>query len=69
MLAADLSWDRYRRGLEGILTTLEASRRAFEAESRLLSLRRERLLNRVDLHLALGDEALADERKNKEESK
>ncbi|MBG28669.1 MAG: hypothetical protein CMI31_01535 [Opitutae bacterium] len=68
-LAADLSWDRYQRGLEGILTTLEASRRAFEAESRLLSLRRERLLNRVDLHLALGDEALAKERKNKEEPK
>ena len=56
--AADLSWDRYQRGLEGIFTTLESSRRAFEAESRLLSLRRERLLNRIDLHLALGDEAL-----------
>ena len=56
--AADLSWDRYQRGLEGIFTTLESSRRAFEAESRLLSLRRDRLLNRIDLHLALGDEAL-----------
>ncbi len=56
--AADLSWDRYQRGLEGIFTTLESSRRAFEAESRLLSLRRVRFLNRLDLHLALGDEAL-----------
>ena len=56
--AADLSWDRYQRGLEGIFTTLESSRRAFEAESRLLSLRRDRLLNRIDLHLALGNEAL-----------
>tara|TARA_B100000959_G_scaffold275468_1_gene328894 strand:+ start:102 stop:1349 length:1248 start_codon:yes stop_codon:yes gene_type:complete len=56
--AADLSWHRYQRGLEGIFATLESRRRAFEAESRLLSLRRERLLNRIDLHLALGDEAL-----------
>ena len=63
--AADLSWDRYQRGLEGIFTTLESSRRAFEAESRLLSLRRDRLLNRIDLHLALGDEALP-KRKAKE---
>jgi outer membrane protein, multidrug efflux system len=60
LTAADLSWERYRRGLEGIFTTLESRRRAFEAESRLLSLRRERLLNRIDLHLALGDEALPD---------
>jgi outer membrane protein TolC len=58
LTAADLSWERYQRGLEGIFATLESRRRAFEAESRLLSLRRERLLNRIDLHLALGDEAL-----------
>jgi outer membrane protein, multidrug efflux system len=58
LTAADLSWKRYQRGLEGIFATLESRRRAFEAESRLLSLRRERLLNRIDLHLALGDEAL-----------
>ncbi|MFP6886695.1 MAG: TolC family protein [Opitutales bacterium] len=56
--SADLSWERYQRGLEGIFATLESRRRSFEAESRLLSLRRERLLNRIDLHLALGDEAL-----------
>ena len=60
LTAADLSWERYQRGLEGIFATLESRRRAFEAESRLLSLRRERLLNRIDLHLALGDEALPD---------
>ncbi len=58
LTAADLSWARYQRGLEGIFSTLESRRRAFEAESRLLSLKRERILNRIDLHLALGDEAL-----------
>lgn len=60
LTAADLSWERYQRGLAGIFATLESRRRAFEAESRLLSLRRERLLNRIDLHLALGDKALPD---------
>ena len=60
--AAELSWNRYQRGLEGIFTTLESSRRAFEAKSRLLSLQRDRLLNRIDLHLALGDEALPNEK-------
>lgn len=57
-IAAGLSWDRYQRGLEGIFATLESQRRAFEAESLLLTVQRERLLNRIDLHLALADEAL-----------
>ena len=67
--AANLSWDRYQRGLEGIFTTLESSRRSFEAESRLLSLRRDRLLNRIDLHLALGDEALPKKKAQEKETK
>jgi NodT family efflux transporter outer membrane factor (OMF) lipoprotein len=58
--AADLSWDRYQRGLEGIFATLESRQRAFEAESRLTALKRERLLNRIDLHIALGDQAISD---------
>ena len=58
--AADLSWDRYQRGLEGIFATLESRQRAFEAESRLIALKRERLLNRIDLHIALGDQAISD---------
>ena len=58
--AADLSWDRYQRGLEGIFATLESRQRAFEAESRLIALKRERLLNRIDLHVALGDQAISD---------
>ena len=58
--AADLSWDRYQRGLEGIFATLESRQRAFEAESRLIALKRERLLNRIALHIALGDQAISD---------
>ncbi len=57
--AADLTWDRYQRGVEGIFNTLEAQRRSFEAESRLLALKKERLHNRIDLYLALGMKALS----------
>ncbi len=49
-----LAEDRYRQGLNDIITLLEAQRRAFVAESGLLTTRRQRLENRVDLYLALG---------------
>lgn len=56
--AADSSWERYRGGVLGIFDTLESQRHAYESESRLLSLRRERIFNRIDLFLALGYPAL-----------
>jgi len=59
--AADLSWDRYQRGVEGIFNTLETRRRAFEAESRFLLIKKERILNRINLYLAIGMEAIAPE--------
>ncbi|MHC4251172.1 MAG: efflux transporter outer membrane subunit [Planctomycetota bacterium] len=49
-----LAADRYRVGLQDILTVLETQRRELDARSRLLAARRARLDNRVDLHLALG---------------
>ena len=52
--AERLANQRYRNGLESYVTVLEAQRRTFEAESALLSGRRQRLDNRVDLYLALG---------------
>jgi len=52
--AADLALARYRQGLTDIVTLLEAQRRAFNAESTRLRTARERLANRVALHLALG---------------
>lgn len=56
--AANTSWDRYQSGVQGIFDTLESQRRAFDAESRLLSTRRERIFNRINLFLALGLPAL-----------
>lgn len=59
--SARLSRDAYQRSLEefsggtgDVLTVLSAQQRTFAAESQLLSVRRMRLDNRVDLYLALG---------------
>ncbi len=52
--AATLSEERYRSGLESFITVSESQRSALEAESRLLTVLRLQLDQRVDLHLALG---------------
>jgi NodT family efflux transporter outer membrane factor (OMF) lipoprotein len=49
-----LADDRYQSGLEDYITVLESQRRALESQSALLTVRRLRLENRVDLYLALG---------------
>ncbi|NOG45993.1 MAG: efflux transporter outer membrane subunit [Calditrichaeota bacterium] len=55
--AKELSEDRYYKGLVDIITFLDASRQANNAESQLLTIRRLRLENRVDFYVALGGEA------------
>ncbi|MEM7582033.1 MAG: efflux transporter outer membrane subunit [Acidobacteriota bacterium] len=52
--ASRLAEDRYLAGVGDYLTILESQRQAFSNESRLLTVRNQRLSNRVDLHLALG---------------
>ena len=52
--ARTIAEERYARGLSNLITLLESQRRAFDAESRLLSVRRQRLDARVDLYLSLG---------------
>lgn len=52
--AQRLAEDRYRSGLSDIITVLQSQRTAIDSESTLLTVRRARLDNRVDLHLALG---------------
>jgi NodT family efflux transporter outer membrane factor (OMF) lipoprotein len=59
--AAETSWERYQGGILTIFETLDSQRRAFDAESRLLSTRRERIFNRINLFLALGTPALPTE--------
>jgi multidrug efflux system outer membrane protein len=52
--AQQLAEQRYRSGLADIITVLDAQRTAIDSESQWLAVRRARLDNRVDLHLALG---------------
>ena len=52
--AETLALDRYLRGLEDYITVLEAQRRTALARSNLISVRAQRIENRVDLILALG---------------
>ncbi len=52
--ARRLAEERYLSGLADLITLLESQRRAYDAESRLLTVRRLRLDARIDLHLALG---------------
>ncbi len=52
--SVNLAQDRYRRGLDGLLVTLESQRRLFNAESQLLSTQRARRSARVNLIQALG---------------
>ena len=57
--ARDLAQRRYESGLGGYLEVLEAQREETRARIGLLSVRRQRLDARVDLHLALGGGAAA----------
>lgn len=54
LAARSLAEDRYARGLSDLIALLESQRRAFDAQSRLFAIRRQRLDTRIDLHLALG---------------
>jgi NodT family efflux transporter outer membrane factor (OMF) lipoprotein len=52
--SVEVAQDRYRRGLDSLLVTLESQRRLFNAESQLLTTQRERRAARVNLIQALG---------------
>jgi outer membrane protein TolC len=52
--ALELAQDRYDRGLTDFLTVADSQRAAFTARSGLITARRERLDNRIDLYLSLG---------------
>ncbi|MDP6039842.1 MAG: efflux transporter outer membrane subunit [Candidatus Latescibacteria bacterium] len=52
--ARRLAEDRYNRGLTDLITMLQTRSTAYITESQLLSVLRQRLNARIDLHLALG---------------
>ena len=52
--ASEEALSDYRGGVGDLLTVLTTQNRHLQVQSRFLTARRERLDNRVDLHLALG---------------
>jgi len=54
LAAEELSFEQYQRGLITYTTVLEAGRRAVDAQSSVVQLKRQRLRNRIKLFLALG---------------
>jgi outer membrane protein, multidrug efflux system len=52
--ALNLAQKQYEGGLTAFVTVLESQRRSLDSESSLLTIRRQKLDARVDLHLALG---------------
>ena len=65
--ALNLAQKQYEGGLTAFVTVLESQRRSLESESSLLTVRRQRLDARVDLHLALGGGLEDRELANKDE--
>ena len=54
LAARDLAETQYASGISDYLNVLDAQRSAYQNESQLLSVRRERLNAWIDLQLALG---------------
>lgn len=52
--AQDIALNRYQEGVDSLLVVLEAQRRALDAQSAVITARRQLLENRINLHLALG---------------
>lgn len=49
-----LASKRYQKGLTDIITVLDSQRRSFESRSSYITVKLNRLINRIDLYLALG---------------
>ena len=54
IIAADLSFDQYQKGLVNYATVLEAQRRAFDAQTSAIQTKTQLYTNRIKLHVALG---------------
>lgn len=52
--AVNLAQEQYVEGLVDIITLLESQRRAYDAESNLITIQSQRLQNRINLYVALG---------------
>jgi multidrug efflux system outer membrane protein len=61
-IAATLSFEQYQSGLVNYTTVLDAQTRSFDAQSTLITIKNRLIVNRIQLHLALGgDFTVSDE--------
>jgi len=54
LVAQTLSFEQYQSGLEDYTTVLDAQSRAYDAQRTVIQLKNQIIVNRVNLHLALG---------------
>jgi NodT family efflux transporter outer membrane factor (OMF) lipoprotein len=53
-IAETLSFEQYQSGLVSYTTVLDAQNRSFDAQSTLIQLKKQLLVNRINLHFSLG---------------
>jgi NodT family efflux transporter outer membrane factor (OMF) lipoprotein len=53
-IASSLSFEQYQSGLVNYTTVLDAQNRSFEAQSTLIKIKSQLIINRINLHLFLG---------------
>ncbi len=52
--SAEISFDQYQKGLQPYTTVLESQKRSYEAQERVIQLKKQLVSNRIQLYLALG---------------
>jgi NodT family efflux transporter outer membrane factor (OMF) lipoprotein len=58
--AENLAFEQYKLGLVSYTTVLDAQARSFNAQSALIQIKQQLLVNRVDMHIALGGRFTSD---------
>jgi len=53
-IASTLSFEQYQSGLVSYTTVLDAQNRSFEAQTTLIKIKNQLIVNRINLHLSLG---------------
>ena len=66
-IASTLSFEQYQSGLVSYTTVLDAQNRSFEAQTTLIKIKNQLIVNRINLHLSLGGDFSTPSLENKAE--
>ena len=66
-IASTLSFEQYQSGLVSYTTVLDAQKRSFEAQTTLIKIKNQLIVNRINLHLSLGGDFSTPSLENKAE--